>query len=664
MAGGETKETEERLERLQGLLSGARGESRAARNLARVPKANVLFGVLLHAADRLRQAEELTELEEALLEPLRDGLGEEEVREWGRVYRESVTAGVASVGVHQSLRDRTVSQGYGWEDLAADLPAVTEEWKAQSNWSVVGPQALAGGGDFDSPEFIEGMREWGFAVTLPAHLAGDGQVGQAVEETPQEGEKAPGYFRLEYESFHVHRVVGDGSGRDEIRWLSGGRSDLGARCVPFVSYEFGGHETGAGQTPVFKGWRMLFEGNTGLGLATNVACWEWDTGDGTVNSFQEAMATLSNNLIFNTIWDAVGAAAPTVIGLLMEATSLAVTITNLVARNDLSCSRTLLLDQATLAMLSHRGSAQWHFNGDGHHELKVGFYGERVPFPAGTLEYAVRSRALGVGVWTGPVALPWPSTSAPALAAHAGRLYAAFVSPDEQAVMWASMDGNGNWTVPEQLGRDESYVAPALTSAHGKLIYAVTGKDDRVYFRTYTPSGGWTGAIKLPGGTPHSPTLATFANRAWLAHVGFDSRIYHSVYNGSSWTAWRLDNLGWRSAHHVAMAPGKLVGQPRMWRVQTGAEVHTAVNTSSDGSGAWLNSGTVPRWGSNHGPALAGNEATGALTILARGDGGQLWIADYDGSSWQGTRTVPGAAPQGAAAAAYFNNQLYTMYLR
>ncbi|MFG2417081.1 hypothetical protein [Streptomyces goshikiensis] len=39
-----------------------------------------MFGALLHAADRLRQGEELTELEELLLGSLRGALGDEEVR--------------------------------------------------------------------------------------------------------------------------------------------------------------------------------------------------------------------------------------------------------------------------------------------------------------------------------------------------------------------------------------------------------------------------------------------------------------------------------------------------------------------------------------------------------------------------------------------------------
>ncbi|MFE1877939.1 hypothetical protein ACFW9N_45080 [Streptomyces sp. NPDC059496] len=131
----------------------------------------MLFGVALHAADRLRQGEELTDLQHVLLGTPREMLGDEEVGEWGRAYREAVSARGMLMGVPVTISGRPVSEGYGFADLAEDLPAVTAEWTAQSNWPAVNSEALAAGEAFDSPEFIEGMREWGWEVTVPAHLA-------------------------------------------------------------------------------------------------------------------------------------------------------------------------------------------------------------------------------------------------------------------------------------------------------------------------------------------------------------------------------------------------------------------------------------------------------------------------------------------------------------
>ncbi|MET9697769.1 hypothetical protein ABZY31_12665 [Streptomyces sp. NPDC006529] len=55
------------------LLSGAQEDSWMARKALQVPRGNVMFGALLHAADGLRQGEQLTVLEENLPDVLRSG---------------------------------------------------------------------------------------------------------------------------------------------------------------------------------------------------------------------------------------------------------------------------------------------------------------------------------------------------------------------------------------------------------------------------------------------------------------------------------------------------------------------------------------------------------------------------------------------------------------
>lgn len=133
--------------------------------------------------------------------------------------------------------------------------------------------------------------------------------------------------------------------------------------------------------------------------------------------------------------------------------------------------------------------------------------------------------------------------------------------------------------------------------------------------------------------------------------------LFHGVYDGTSWGAWRADELGWKANSHVPIAPRT----DRMWRITTGADgqIHTSIN----GGGRWASQGTVPNWRASHAPALASD--AGTLTILMRGPGanGPLWVADYNGS-WYGAQTIPGATPQDAPAAAYFDHKLYAMYRR
>ncbi|WP_328930564.1 hypothetical protein OG429_01840 [Streptomyces sp. NBC_00190] len=57
----------------------------------------------------------------------------------------------------------------------------------------------------------------------------------------------------------------------------------------------------------------------------SISCWEWDTGDGNDNSFRETMNRLNSNQFFSHIRTAIGAASPTLIGLMMDLTSMAIT---------------------------------------------------------------------------------------------------------------------------------------------------------------------------------------------------------------------------------------------------------------------------------------------------------------------------------------------------
>lgn len=653
------EQTTSALEQLQGLLSGARTDSRAARNLARMRKANVLFGVLLHGADRLRQGEQLTQLEEQLMEALQPVLSQEELKEWGRVYREAVEARGSAVGVPEVITRRPVGEGYDFEALAEDLPAVDEEWRAQSNWSGVDVETLAAGGDFDSPEFIEGMSDWGFGVTVPARWAV--RAGEEPPDPPTPDDHEVIQFKLEYDSFKVLREVGDGwpNTRDEIRWVSCGASDR-YPATEFLSQEWGGNDTAQGKTCVFGPWphpREAFNAPARLGLVLNISCWEWDTGGGHDENIIDRLRQANRNPIFNTIWSAVSAMSPTLIGLLMDVTSLAFTVIDWINKNDLSSSRTLFLDRPTLAILSDRKTLKWAFPGDGAHELKVTFTGATIPFPTGTLEYAVRT-----DTWSAPVALPWTSITPPALASYNGKLYAAFVREDK-AVMWTRLE-NGVWRTPEQIGGDHSYRAPALCAAHGTLFYAVTGTNEHLYWRSFnTATTSWGGITKFQGYNPKvAPALAAFSRRLWMYHVGGDGALYLNTHDGDRWSAAMQDPADWRTDHPVALAPYN----GRLWRVVTGMDEKVYFCTS-DGGNTWADRGVHPTWKTLKGPALAGHGVT--MWIFLRASDGTLVAAMYHDvtGQWSPTHQVGGAKPitvLDEPAAASHDGRLYVMYRR
>lgn len=659
MDGGETT-AEQRLERLRGLLSGTRSDSRVARNVARVPKANVLFGALLHAADRLRQGEELTELEERLLGTLRRMVPEEEIREWGRVYREALSARTTLAGVPEVITARSLSQGYGVEDLAEDLPAVTQEWMAQPNWSVVDHKALAAGEDFDSAEFIEGMREWGFGVTVPAWVtaAAEGRTVQEKHGPALEGAGATAYrFFLEYENFHVHRVVGDGwpGPRDEIRWTSNGQSDLRARAEPFLSQEFGGETAKAGRTPAFgpqRHQRLAFNGAADQALVLNITCWEWDTGDGNDNSIGESLYRLNDDPLFSTLWEAFSAVAPTLLGLLMDITSFAISLVSLIAKNDVSSSRTLLLDRHDLAALSQNGSAQWHFNGDGHHELKVKFTGDTIPYPVSKLEIAARTGTTWAS--TGSLTLPFDSMNpgAPALTEHNGNLYCAVRGKDRR--VYVARHSGGQWSGFGAAPQVLTDYAPALVSFGGYLFLAHTGTWGLQALSHSTNGADWTPPQLLPFFGTSAPALAVRNNALHYATTR-DTQIYftysHTPADARTWAApTAVPHAVSYQAPALATADGNLY----LAFTNTASQSALAVHNGHQWEYSVLGAAT------EHAPALAIHDGN-KLAYAVRGKDDKVWISHHAGS--EAFAPVPSTATtQSPPGLVTYNNTLHLGY--
>ncbi|MFD9574952.1 hypothetical protein ACFWBI_34670 [Streptomyces sp. NPDC059982] len=657
---------QDRLERLRGLLSGSRAEEGVGRALGQGAFGNVLVGAMLHGADRVRQGHEPTDLEKLVLDAVGTVLSGEELKAWGGVYRETIDAGSRLAVVPQTFAGRSVDQGYSIEDLQGDLPQIIADAMAAPNVQIIDPRSPDR--HEDAPAFLAAMRESKFAVTafgVPGEAFGFDDAPQ--DDTSQtssdsaeggDGGVAQSYaVTLEAESFYVERAVGDqGGGRDEIFWTASAGTASGGRT--FTSEEFGAVEKG--QTRHFStGNRVLFQGSTtGDYLGTYITVWEKDQDNDAwwaalTKALNDAMAQLNKTLQFDDfftqvlpVWVSIANAAAGLLLLVIDAFR---------NHSDISCQRAIGMGRYELAMLSRSGATTWRFNGDGSHDLRVKYTGATVPFAEGTLEYAVR----GATGWGTPQPLPFKTITTPALSAYTDRLYACYLRPHDQAVMWTSMDANGDWTVPQQVGGDQSWLAPALTWAHGKLIYAVTGKDSVVYTRTFTPSQGWSAPVARPGKAKQAPALATYAERAWLTIVGFHDTLHHSLFNGSTWSDWGWDQLHWVVPSQVAMAPQS----DRIWRVATAADqqIHTSINGGVNGDGNWVRQGTLGTSRSTHAPALANN--AGTLHIFVRGQDGALWASHYD-AGFKGFHQVPGARPVEAPAAASFNSKLHVMYRR
>ncbi|MCY0923945.1 MULTISPECIES: hypothetical protein [unclassified Streptomyces] len=684
MAVGDTTPAE-RLERLRSLLAGTRRDSRASQVLAGGDKGNVLFGVALHAADRLQAGKVLTPLEGKVLAVLRAALPDEEIKEWGRTYRAAVSAQGRLAVVPEVITSRPVGSGYEMVDLEKDFGPVASEHVARANSAIVDREAVAAGAPVDSPAFRAGMRDAGFGVTVfsggnsaptaygdtigadaaspageqapdPAGLSGGTQ--QTVEPL------APTPFRaaLEFESFRVERAVGDqGGGRDEIYWCSSACSDLTVGRG-FRSEEFGAVEQGDTRT-FAADKRSMFNGDASTGMFLNICVWEADHSTSAwYDKLQTALNTLSKELFSTWQWAVTMAiASPGMLtGIAMEIGIIFVAlIDQLRNEDDLSCQRLIVMDQYDLALLAHYGHTEWHFDGDGYHVLKAKYTGAKVPFPTGTLEYAVRSTG---GVWGKPITLPWDSATPPALASFENKLHALYSRPSDNQVMWTRR-GTAGWSIPVPVGTAKTLHAPALAVHRGRLYSVVTNPgpaDIGLYSRSLT-GNTWSAPTEVPKiGSKLAPGLgAQFADRLWLTHVhaSNETPIMNTLYDKEWDPTSYPDTADWKIGSSVSMCPFN--GLMFRATASKGSSIYLA---TSDGGPTWVDHPTT--WYASHTPAMTTNTVN--MWMFFRTTDGKLHEAmcSTPHNTWTNPAVIPNAAPMDAPAAASHDGKLYVMYRR
>ncbi|MFI0738743.1 hypothetical protein ACH4PU_11755 [Streptomyces sp. NPDC021100] len=651
---------QERLERLRASLRGTSTSERDAR-FATQGHTNVLIGASLHAADRLRQNKTLTDLERWLLDVLKAVLPEQEVKDWGREYREAVQElGDKVALVPPVISALPVGTGFGIDALGRVLPDAGREHRALPNTSVVDRETVAAGGSVDSPSFVEGLSQYRFGATVL-------ERPRPTADTPPARSFR---VKLEMESFRCIRAVGDQwGGKDEIYWCSSVGSDKLAG-PGFISQEFG--KMTAGRSRTFDpARRTIFDGQVSKGTLLCISCWEADQSPPAwVRALKIFLTELSGRLFDHWGWILVGLLPggypEMLIGIAAEiAKMFAWVINNVRNDDDLSCARTILLDQYDLALMARGKLRNWDFNGDGHHVLTVKYSGDTVPFPAGTLEYAVRTG----DNWGMPVTLPWDSMTAPVLATYKGKLHAMYVRPKDGAVMWTVRDA-ATWSEPKRIHSWSVHYTPALCAFAGKLHCVLVGKDDVLRWATTSDGISWTETTKLPWTAERAPAMTNGGGLntvLWVNHVK-DQRLntdwYRSV--GSQWDNSWADNLGWVVNRPPAMAWYQ--GVP--WRVATGADqfLYTAVGeyklVGTKTRPNWINRGQISKWRSTHGPALAVHQ--GKLWIFLRDMDGYLRYSTYY-NSWAETQHVSPQklmAPMDEPSATSHNDKLYVMYRR
>ncbi|KIZ18470.1 hypothetical protein [Streptomyces natalensis] len=457
---------EERIERLKALLVGESRSRRAGAALSSAPdrSKNLMLGVLLHGANRLREGFELTDLEQVLVDALSTIVDTEEVKAWGGAYRETVAAaGADKLILPLLITLRWPRYGYSFNDLRSQLPKLRQEaWEAP-NVSLVPWEDLVSGRVEEDEAFVEAMRETGFAITGIARYSSPSSSASSEDALGAQAEVAalePWRVKLEMESFYVEREVGDQwNSRDEI-YFAASSGVGGGVGETFISEEFGAVEKG--QTREFSSSRKVFLNkmcSSGTVL-TGIQVWEADQSNSAwYDKLQLALEStvemvdeyVDKNPMNNLV------PVPDTVAIGWEIAKLFIALMDTLRNHDdLSCSRTFILTREDMTALHGGRELEWNFNGDGHHKLRVRYTGERPPYPTGSVYCTFRdqdgSSGQG-GEWSTPMPLGGRAQGAPRAAVHDGKLHVVYANAHQQGLMTSGWyDGTG-WKAPTSTGR-------------------------------------------------------------------------------------------------------------------------------------------------------------------------------------------------------------------
>ncbi|MEU7158889.1 hypothetical protein [Streptomyces chrestomyceticus] len=519
--------------------TGTFTDNKWRRGLRQGRESNVLFAVGLHAAERRDMGHQLTDLEQSVLDVFGAVLSDAEILAAGREYR----AAVRDLGqvplLPTVVTDTLPDRGFAVSDLMAHLPAMRQANKSRANCAQVDIGAVAAGEPLDSDAFNAAVGEVGFGVTA---LTGPPPATPAKEN--------PAYnAKFEFESFTCLRPVGDGaSGRDEIYFTAAARSDKDTDGGTYRSEEFGGVKEG--HTRYFDNNRkVVFDGPAGVFTVVVVQTWEADhSGSEFYDKLMMALEAWLERPVWVEITMAIVTAVSGGLGAVVDAVdsfiqmfvSLKEVLRNLFENaDDLSCERGFVFDRNAMVTLYNRGD-DWHFNGDGHHKVRVKYTGERPVFPTGALEYT--TIAGSTQAWSAPVAMGWESASSPALCSFRDELHCMYVRPGDRALMWSSLT-DGAWSKPVQVN----------------------------------------GNYK----TDYAPALAEFQGKLYMAHVALNGQLLVAGWDGTTWTAYNVPDA------HATAAPG-LDGRRDKMSVGFRNENGKVIRKYSNNGTAWQGSSVFP----------------------------------------------------------------------
>ncbi|MCZ4124155.1 hypothetical protein [Streptomyces sp. H39-S7] len=614
-------------ETVQG-FQGARAESRTARRRGLSRGQNLLLGAALHAAARLEQGLEATELEKSLLEILRVAADDDtEIAAWGQVFADQrATRGGTGI-FPDAINGLDVKSGYDFADLRADLIRVTPEIVAQPNVEIVEVNGLELDGPKDSDEFLEAMGRYGTGVSVftgrPSEPAAT-DTGEAGATPAAAALPAPLKLTLRPSRFECEKRSGE-LGRDEIYWAMTVGTDTDStyavKTPEFGSIVAGSHR----EFPVI----ILENGPVRSYVSLNIECWEADdSSGGFYNALRDALSYMSKRLADasknqnytppDREFDADGwAALLAIVGELINA--ILGWLTN---DDDLVCERSIGLSHAALTRYFTGDREEWwKFDGgdDGRHKLWLRGKAQLLP-------RNVKFKSQINGAWSftnqGLDTAGQVGTTAAGAAFNGVPSYF-YTNSATHRLYWKPAANQAGQVIHQAVTK----VPPGVAVHDGALYCMHVGLDNAVYWNKRTPSTDWTPHTPIPGwATTVSPALASHNGTLYCVLTAMDGSVRWSKFTGSSWTSttviggWGTPRAAALTSHGSSLYLAHLGFEGRMW-----------LSSSSNGSG-WSQAQALSDWSSLEAPALG--SADGKLYFAWRTVDGTLRVSTHNGSTW------------------------------
>jgi len=521
--------------------AGPRSDARSARLPRRDPAANVLIGVVLHAAARRGQGLELTGLEQRLTDQFAGLFGEDVLAAFGRVHLEPASRSAAASLFPAMITERSLTEGVSMWDMQDFLPTIEAEIAGLPGVRTVTAEELAAGALTGEEDVV--------LVT-----------GAPVEDTEYEVE--PGSeARVRFVRFGGDRGrIGSGSG--EIHWTSAAADDSGVQMSMVTATHTG---VDAGTVRDLGPGTYWYKGAARRFVVGDIRLREGDNGDSA--DVRPVLAYIARSFAvygreYGPTWDPAVHRAHVVVTAALVDWILSLYGGDVVARKTIAFGPDAL---ARLACIDNGFFDLSVLDGDtgGGHTLTLEVSFDRA------VAVELKHSTFYDDAWSRPVRVPYLyARTRPSLVAHGGDLWVAYIDASAY-VMLARYDGE-SWGFPIRAAFPNtghvsaaSGVGVTLLSHAGDLyVYWANTDDGRRHLSTIDTANGLLTTVTTQQG--HEYTAP-----ALLSHGG---RI-HLITTWDGVTVGVLEAGGWREVGSVdageepsdALPPAAVSYRGRAW---------------------------------------------------------------------------------------------------